>query len=178
MPCGDSTYVSGTYLATIRFDFDSAAYDLGTTDDGFEIEITHSVADITTDGGGDTVVNGIYRGGNCFVNTTFLEFHELGVQRLRRAYSNMVNLTGAEGTIGTIGCTVRDQYAFELLLTRQSPANATNSFLYYKFADCIMDPNFPVRWSLQSRLWTMPMRFRSYPVTISNVDYLYQAYDS
>jgi hypothetical protein len=132
---------------------------IGATDDGFEIEKETAAQEITADEYGDSVLDGIYRGGQCFFNLTLLEFAIAGAQRLRRAYQEAGTV---EGTMGTIGCTLR-HYAFEMTLNRVSPPDASNSPDRYWIPAAILDPAFPVRWTLQSRLWSIPLRIRALP---------------
>lgn len=175
MACGQSDFVSGTYQGYIWDPLTGSVppdainwLSIGVTDDGFEIEMETSIQEITVDQYADSMVDGIYRGGNCYINATLAQFGAQGARMLRQAYVDSKNIStvddhiSGEGQLGTIGCSIRN-YAFPLVLRRVAPIAADNSADRYIFPVCIVDPNLPIRWTLQSRLWTLPVRLRVLP---------------
>jgi hypothetical protein len=141
-------FIAGPYTVT----YNSLA--LGILQDGIEFEFLPTGDEITGDNLGASVQDGVYRGGNLFLNFTIQEFNAAA------AASAMWPWADALGKVGNIGA-LHTSFAKPVVLTRVSGTNAvyaTMTFLY-----CAWAFDFPLRSLLASHLRNIPMRLRVFP---------------
>ncbi len=74
-------FIAGSYYGTITSS--NTSWMLGKVQDGFTLTETRSAEDILTDDLGDSKVDGVYRGGNCFLSFIASEVHAEGIIRLK-----------------------------------------------------------------------------------------------
>ena len=84
------TIIAGPYTATW------SAVSTGTTEDGFRVRHQVSKLLITGDAHGDSVIDGVYRGGNVFISFTGLEYNSL------IAIFNPYGAIGIQGQVGRL----------------------------------------------------------------------------
>lgn len=147
-------FISGKYDAT----FNNVS--IGQIEDGFEIE--HSIAqeDIIGQDMGDSVQDGVYRGGNMFISCTLMEFS---------TSSAMLALwwmhSAVLGRMGKIGTLIQANFAQALVLTALAgtPAASGGNVSTLTAAKVALAPNFDVRLLFAPRLRRVPLRLRLYP---------------
>lgn len=62
-----ATFIAGPYTATY------ASADAGDVEDGFDLQLGWSYEELTVDRFGDSVIDSIFRGGNCFLHYVGME---------------------------------------------------------------------------------------------------------
>lgn len=167
MPGLASNVVSGSYTAT----WQAAA--LGMTEDGFTITWSFETEDVTTDSYGDTVIDSVYRGGNCFVEFTLKEWLAAGVEHLITPW-DQTNFGGV-GTVGRMAVNGNGttEITEPLVLTDVDgtpAANASNiTTPVWTFHETILDNAHEVTFALNNRHRVIPIRLRCYPTSQSSV---------
>ena len=147
-------FIAGKYDATF------ANVATGQIEDGYEIEHSVSQEDIVGQDMGDSVQDGVYRGGNMFISFTLLEFSiSSAMLSLWWMHSNTL------GRMGKIGTLIQQNFAQSLVLTALAgtPAAGGGAVGSLTAAKCCWAPNFDVRILFAPRLRRVPLRLRLYP---------------
>ena len=165
------TFIAGPYSATAAFA--STTADLGTIEDGFELEgITYQEL-IRGDNLGDSVQDGVYRGQDIFLSATFLEWDKEVLHYLMNPYGGSTGST--LGEIGQVG-RLATSLAVQIVLTPAAGTTAAAATITtglttpaipmdtLTLPKCILAENFPVRFNFAARLRKIPLRFRVFPV--------------
>lgn len=127
---------------------------IGIVEDAPSLEITPSVDTIRGDDMGDSVRDGVYRGGNCFVDMVLQEYNAAAAATALWPYA-------AEGVMGDVGDLLTDHDA-ALVFTKIAGTSALPATTR-TFTSAILAPNFPVRYLMGSRLRNVPIRFQCLP---------------
>ena len=149
-------------MANHSFTFRAGAYrgqlvsdSLGQTEGGIRFEFAHETEEVRGDNMGDSVQDLIYRGWNCFVSSTFIEFSKTGLLNAIWPWDTTF------GEIGTIGVLAGATYAKALTLTK---VVGTPTYWQTIVADrAILSPRFPVDLLLAPSLKRCPLRFQLLP---------------
>jgi hypothetical protein len=152
------SFISGRYSGSYTPPGGGAG-DLGLMQRGYEIQITFAKQLINdTDGYAECVVDGVYRGGNCFLQGTSREYKS-GVLAAALPYGTLA-ATGANsfgpGVIGRLDSAVAGSLV--LSATAATPAAASPATLTGAFT--ILAPNFDVRMFMGPEARMVPMRFQ------------------
>jgi len=151
--------LAGPYTATYAHPGQSSA-PLGTISEGGVTEIReHSIEDIIGDQYGDIVLDGIYLGGNHFLEFSLEEANRNAVRGMAFPFGTfpLDNEAGLPGTLAS-------SYAGELVLTPVAGTpSAAESFPVRTYGLVLLDNNHNVERSLQARHMVIPIRLRCYP---------------
>lgn len=142
--------IAGPYTST----HDAAAF--GFIENGFDLEFTADGKDlIVGDNLGGSIQDGVYRGGQCFISFTMMEYDIAEVKSMLWPYG----VLGEHGQVGRLDSNL----ASVLVLTAVAgtPAALEPATLTANLA--ILAENFPVRLLLASRARRLPIRLRLYP---------------
>ena len=159
-------FIAGPFTATL------GGVALGVVEDGFELDLTWSSEDIRGDNLGDTIQDGVHRGGSLYVNCV-LENAKLATSSLEAVWPYAAT-AGTQGEIGVIG-SLYSVLAQILILT---PIDAVNTLkgagLVYTFGvagplgGVVPAPNVPISQLFAARLRKIPMRFLCLPYIVSS----------
>lgn len=122
MPSDNSRFVAGHYTATITSGpgTNGSAIDIGSTEVGFNITRDYHLDQIKDDAYGDTIVDGIYRGGNCRITFKSINYAIGGRPALQHWYDTTI------GKIEGIGQTIGGTFGRSLVLAPVAGINAGN----------------------------------------------------
>lgn len=160
------TFIAGPYTATWTPP-SSTAKALGITQDGFELEWMMHAEMIKGDNLGDTIQDGVYRGGDAFINCVCEEFDAAALYGAQATTPQVFNPANANfGRHGQAGVLL-SALAGVLVLTRVSASTgATPTTITANKA--ILENGHVIRAKLASRLRIIPLRFRLLPYTDSS----------
>lgn len=167
MPLG--TFIAGRYSST----YDPAGagagvVDVGIVERGYELQISFSKKLITnTDAYADSVIDGVYRGGNVFWQTTMLEY-KIGSLNVALPYNDdatndVFAPTGATflgpGLVGRLDSNIAGSYV--VTSTTGTPAVSTPATLTATLA--IIAENFNINLFFGPEERKIPLRLRFLP---------------
>lgn len=142
--------IAGPYIST------HDGNDFGFIEDGFDVEFSADGKDlITGDNLGGSVQDGVYRGGQCFVSFTMMEYDKAEVRAMLWPY-------GVLGEVGQVG-RLDTNLAAALVLTNIAGTPAFGNPTSFTANKAILAENFPVRLLFASRARRMPIRLRLLP---------------
>ena len=141
------SFIAGPYTVTYN------ALALGIMQDAPSIEITSAADEIIGDNLGDTVQDGVYRGGNCFVDLVLQEFDAAGAAGAFAPFADW-------GKVGQPG-KLLSSFAKALVFTAVAGTTSTPATVTANKA--ILAPGFPVRMLYGTRLKNVPLRFQLLP---------------
>lgn len=145
-------FIAGPYQATWN------SVSVGQLEDGFEIEHSLSQEDIVGQDMGDSVQDGVYRGGNMFINMTLMEYSQSSAMlALWWVHSQVL------GRMGQVGTLMQQTYSQPLVLTAVAGTPALGNPTTITCAHAALAANFDVRLLLAPRLRRVPLRLRLYP---------------
>jgi len=128
----------------------------GFIEDGFDLEFSADSKDlITGDNKGGSVQDGVYRGGQCFIGFTMMEYDLAEVRAMLWPY-------GVLGELGQVG-RLDSNLASALVLTNTAGTPAFGQPTSFTANLAILAENFPVRLLFASRARRMPIRLRLLP---------------
>jgi hypothetical protein len=143
------TFIAGGYTATI------AGLNLAQIEDGIELEHVPFYEDIRGDNLGDSLQDGVYRGGDCYMNLTLLEFDAAGAQA---AFWPYAAVWGRAGIIGVL----QTSLALQIVLTR-NPVGTTATPVNVTAAKAIIPKNYPLKLLFAPRNRRVPLRLQLLP---------------
>lgn len=163
------SFVAGRYSGTYN------AVDVGMTRDGYEVEQDADIDEIgETDAWGASVIDGIWRGGNCFMQFNSEEY-KAGSLGAFWPYGNAVaagagvlgTLLNTAGTtpIGTLASVLAKSMV--LTVTPGTPAVGTVNTLTALLA--LLAKNYNGKLLFTSKLREVPVRLRLYPGTTGGI---------
>lgn len=142
------TFIAGHYTLTY------GGSSLGIIEDALELELQHSVDEIRGDPLGDTIIDGVYRGGNMYLNFVLQEADAAGVAALIWPYNATFGVVGTPGVLMT---------SVDAALVMTQLAGTTSTPASLTFTSCILAPNFPIRMLYGTRLRNIPIRMLCMP---------------
>lgn len=142
------SFIAGPYTVT----YDSNT--IGIVEDAPSFEVTPAIDPIVGDNMGDSVQDGVYRGGNFFVDMVLQEYNQAGGKAAFWPYH------ATFGVIGVLG-TLLSSYAKALVFTAVAGTTATPSTV--TFTKAVLAPGFPVRTLWGTRLRNVPIRLQALP---------------
>jgi hypothetical protein len=145
------TFIAGPYTVTY------GGNTLGITERGFELEYTSFAEPIIGDNLGDSKQDGVYRGGNLFINFILSEMDLAGVQAAFWPYGTI----GAVGQVGRLQTNIAVALAFSEVAgtTAAAEANLDN----FTVTKAILAEGFDVRILLSAAHRKIPMRLQALP---------------
>lgn len=143
-------FIAGGYTATWN------ALPLGQIEDGIQLDFTLGAEEIRGDNYGDTVQDGVFRGGDCFLTATFLEWDLIQTSKALWYWSTTFGKID-DGFIGRLMST----FAKVLVLTKVTGPSASPTTLTANLA--VLAPRFNVNTLLAPRLRRVPIRFQLLP---------------
>lgn len=145
-------FIAGPYTVTYN------AKALGIVEDAPALEFTNSVDRITGDNLGDSLQDGVYRGGNCFIDMVLQEFNAAGALEAFWPWSDDA------GEVGIIGKLLNDfDAALVLTAVAGTSAAAVGGWSPFTATHAVLAPGFPIRLLFGSRLRNVPIRFQLLP---------------
>lgn len=169
MPLG--TFIAGPYNGTYN------AEALGLTEDGFEIRLRAEKELINqTHLYGDSVIDAVYRGGNCliaFVVSEFAKVQTLGALwpygPANSSTTSAVTPAVGYGFLGTIGrCDVGSSIYKAMVLTAVAGTTAAASPATMTASQVIKAEAQDTQYMLAPRHRKTPLVLRAYPYTVTN----------
>jgi len=142
------SFIAGPYSLTY------GAADLGIVEDAIRQELTATVDVVRGDNLGDSVQDGVYRGGNMFLDMVLQEYNAAAAPDAFWPWN------AVEGVVGAIG-RLMSGVAAALVLTKIAGSTATPSTRTY--GKVVLAENYPVSMLLGSRLKNVPLRLRCLP---------------
>jgi hypothetical protein len=155
------TFIAGPYTVTYN------AVDLGISEDGIELEHITYADLVRGDNQGDSVQDGVYRGGDMFLSLTLIEWDKDALHAAMNPYGSTVSTLGEMGQVGRLMMNLAQQIvATPVAGTTAASAALTGPVAMDTLtaAKCILAENFPVRFQMATRLRKVPLRFRILPV--------------
>lgn len=159
----------------------SGAYnllDVGITRDGYLLTLDSEMEDIgETDAWGLTVIDGLWRGGNCFIQFTSVAY-KAGSLAAFWPYGGAVNANGVLGVLvdGTIAAPnqlpiarLASDIAKPLVLTSTAGTPAAANPATLTATAALLSKNNNGRVMFNSKLRDVPVRLRCYPFTSGNI---------
>lgn len=146
-------FIAGAYTVT----YNSA--DIGQIENGIRLLWAPGEEEITGDLLGDSVQDGVYRGGNAWLELTMIEYNATGAGTAFWPWSDTF---GKAGTIGVLSSSL----AKVLVLTKVSGPNATPASLTANLA--LPNGGQEISTLLAPRLRRVPVRYRLFPYTVSS----------
>jgi len=144
------TFIAGPYTMTYN------SLSLGIIEDAIRLEITPSEDGIQGDNLGDTIQDGVYRGGNCYIDIVMQEYNAAG------ALAAFAPWHATFGNIGQVGI-LKSSLAQTLVLTAVAGTGAATNIATLTSTKAVLAPNFPVSMLLGSRLRNVPLRLQLLP---------------
>ena len=169
MPLG--TFISGPYNGTYN------AESIGLTEDGFEVRLRAEKDLINmTHLYGDSVIDAVYRGGNCllaFVVSEWAKATALGMMwpygPANSGTTSSVAPAVGYGFIGTVGrCDVGSSLYKAVVLTAVSGTTAASSPATFTASQAIKAEAHDTQYMLAPRHRKTPIVLRLYPYTVTN----------
>lgn len=169
------TFIAGAYTATVRKrlngDLEGTIASptdtpLGQIEDGINVEFTQAFEPVRGDNMGDSIQDGVFRGGDCFMDFSLVEWDLAlisgvfwpGADNTNTVATAFANLGTLEsGYIGRLATSL----AFPIVLTKLTGPNAVPAFIFA--AKALLAPGYPARFILAPRLRRIPIRLQLYP---------------
>lgn len=147
-------FIAGGY--TVSFN----AVAVGQIEDGVEMEHVPYYEDIRGDNMGDTIQDGVYRGGDMFMSFTMLEYNAAaGAAATPPAWWPYHNTWGRIGTIGVL----QTSLALAVVLTAVAGTSAATLPATLTASKCVIAKGFPTRMLFAPRNRRIPIRFQMLP---------------
>ena len=144
------TFIAGPYTVTY------GGSSLGIVEDAPALEVVSSYDPITGDNLGDALQDGVYRGGNCFVDLVLQEYDAAG------ALAAFWPWNGTLGRVGQPGVLL-SSFSASLVFTAVAGTTASANPATLTSTNAVLAPGFPVRLLFGSRLRNVPIRFQLLP---------------
>lgn len=156
-------FVAGPYTAT----FNSVT--LGQLElDSLKVTFTNGQDDITGDNFGEAIQDGVYRGGNCYLDMMCLEYDSLITALAGHPY------IATPGIVGTLGSLISAASMKTLVLTKLYSSGTTVSPATLTSTAAAIPRGFPLEYLMAPKLKRVPLRLQLYPYIASSVKYFYQ----
>lgn len=151
--------VAGFYNAT----YDSAgatdAESLGETEDGFRLRWQFEKEPIRCDKFGDSIFDAVYRGGNCYLTLTGIQYTSLLNSEALWTYDTAF---GESGVVGRSDTTTGARIAGPLVLTAGSGTTAAAAPATLTGGESIVREGTGADLQMANRLRRVPLEFRLY----------------
>jgi len=154
-----ASFIAGAYSWTY------GAASLGVVEDACQMEVTPVVDPITGDNLGATIQDGVYRGGNMYLNMVLQQYDAVAAKAAFWPYADTFGKTGIVGTLISA-------YAYALVGTKISGPNAVPTNITASYA--VLAPGFPISMLFGSRHRNVPVRFLLLPFTYNSVNYFWR----
>lgn len=154
-----ATVIAGGYTAT----YNSVA--MGQQEDGFRLRLSFAKEEIRSNTYGDSVIDAVYRGGNCFLTGIFIE--RASVMSAAAAVSPFNPYGASPGFMGIVG---RLDFALSqsIVLTAIATLSAAASIATLTATNAIIDQNLSTEVLMANRASFLPLTFRLYPYLVSS----------
>lgn len=153
-----ASVVAGEYTAT----YNSNA--IGLTEDGYRIIWSFEKEEVTADSYGDAVLDGVYRGGNCFVEFNAKAYLAAAIAGMIWPYHATYGVVGIVGRLD-----VASSIASALVLTDVTGTPAETNPATITFHSTILDNGHEVEQNLNNRHRIIPIRLRCYPTEQTSI---------
>lgn len=154
------SFIAGGY--TCSFDGDT----VGQIEDGIEFEWVFNGEVIKGDNLGDSMQDGVYRGGDCFCSMTLTEYDQAKLLKAIWPWSPAGAGAANFGRVGTVGV-LATSAARTLILTKVIGPNASPTSITCTAngttGGAILPFGFPIRLLLAPRLRRIPLRLQLLP---------------
>lgn len=162
-----ATVIAGAYTATM------AAASMGQQEDGFRLRLSFAKEEIRSNTYGDSVIDAVYRGGNCFLTGVFIESASV-ILKAGVGPLNPFNPYGAGGSVsglGFMGVVGRLDFALTgaVVLTAVTGLPAASDIASLTGTNSIIDQNLNQEIVMANRARFVGLTFRLYPYTSTDV---------
>ena len=159
-----ATVIAGGYTATY------AAAAMGQQEDGFRLRLSFAKEEIRSNTYGDSVIDAVYRGGNCFLSGIFIERASVLATTAIGPY-NPYGTGGAAAAPGFMGLVGRLDFALSqaIVLTAIATLPAASSIATLTATNGIIDQNLSTEVSMANRASFLQLTFRLYPYLSTDV---------
>lgn len=147
--------ISGPYTVTW------GGVTLGITEDGLELEHVGYAEPVRGDNLGDSKQDGVYRGGDVFINFVLQEYSKTLVAN-GHTVAPWHPYHATYGRVGQVGVLQSNQAA-QLLFSAVAGTPAANNPAAVRVYSAILAENFPIRLLFASRHRKIPMRMQALP---------------
>lgn len=159
------SFIAGPYSST----YDST--DLGIMQDGYEVRLRPSIDLVDqSDIYGDSVIDGVYRGGNCLISMVGLEFTQLLAKSALWPYgalnTSSLPALGFMGSIGTM--LVGSNKSKSTVLTALTGRTASAAPATMTATQAVMADGSETAYLMTSRNRTSPLVLRCLPYDVTN----------
>lgn len=152
------TPIAGRYSSTYN------AVDTGINEQGFELELDNDFEEINeTDAFGTTIIDGIFRGGNCVIDFTSKEY-KAGSLTPFWPFGNAVLGVVIDPTnypIGAKAVTISKSHV--LTVVANTPAAAASAINTLTATQALLAKGFQGKLLFNSKVRNVPIRLRYYP---------------
>lgn len=154
-----ATVVAGGYTAT----YNSAA--MGQQEDGFRLRLSFAKEEIRSNTYGDSVIDSVYRGGNCFLSGIFIERSSVVANAAVSPFNPYGTAVGFMGLVGRLDFAL----AQSVVLTAIATLPAASVIASLTATNAIIDQNLSTEVVLANRASFLGLTFRLYPYLSTDV---------
>jgi len=154
-----ATVIAGGYTATYN------STDMGQQEDGFRLRLSFAKEEIRSNTYGDSVIDAVYRGGNCFLSGTFIERDSVLAKAAVSPFNPYGTAMGHMGLVGRLDFGLSQS----LVMTAISTLSAASSLATLTATNAIIDQNLSTEVPLANRASFLPLTFRLYPYLSTDV---------
>lgn len=159
-----ATIVAGGYTATY------AAAAMGQQEDGFRLRLSFAKEEIRSNTYGDSVIDAVYRGGNCFLSAIFIERSSV-IANAAISPFNPYGTSGVTSAPGFMGLVGRLDFGLSqsIVLTAIATLPAASAIASLTATNAIIDQNLSTEMSMANRASYLQLTFRLYPYLSTDV---------
>lgn len=154
------SFIAGKYH--VKYGATGSEVYMGQTD-GLNLTYSFSEAAIRGDNFGDSWQDGVYRGGNCFVNLNLMKYT---APSILTTFWPMSATFGQSGVIGRLGSALAKSLVLEAALGTPAHTATAPRIMTAKYA--VLTPGVPVELDLSPRLRTIPLQLQLLPYAVGS----------
>lgn len=154
-----ATIVAGGYTATY------AAAAMGQQEDGFRLRLSFAKEEIRSNTYGDSVIDAVYRGGNCFLSAIFIERSSVIANAAISPFNPYGAAPGFMGLVGRLDFGLSQS----IVLTAIATLSAASAIASLTATNAIIDQNLSTEMSMANRASYLQLTFRLYPYLSTDV---------
>lgn len=154
-----ATVIAGGYTATW------AAAAMGQQEDGFRLRLSFAKEEIRSNTYGDSVIDAVYRGGNCFLTGIFIERDSVLLKAAVSPFNPYGAATGFMGLAGRLDFALSSS----IVMTAIATLSAASSIATLTATNAIIDQNLSTEVLMANRASFLPLTFRLYPYLSTDV---------
>jgi hypothetical protein len=154
-----ATVIAGGYTATY------AAAAMGQQEDGFRLRLSFAKEEIRSNTYGDSVIDAVYRGGNCFLTGIFIERASVAANAAISPWNPYGAALGFMGIVGRLDFAL----SVSVVMTAIATLPAASAIATLTATNSIIDQNLSTEMSFANRASFLQLTFRLYPYLSTDV---------